>query len=187
MDHYVPSTSPEPRTENEGTLVSRLRGGDTSAIEGLYSIHGRGLYGLAYRLTNSRPDAEEIVQDVFVGLPLALRGYAEQGAFGAWLRRIAARLSIDRVRRSSRRREVGLTSAHNPSVSSGAGGVDAREALERALATLPDALRSVFVLKEVEGYSHSEIADLLGIRRGTSEVRLLRAIRRLRQELEDDR
>jgi RNA polymerase sigma-70 factor (ECF subfamily) len=65
--------------------------------------------------------------------------------------------------------------------------VDAREALERALATLPDALRSVFVLKEVEGYSHSEIADLLGIRRGTSEVRLLRAIRRLRQELEDDR
>lgn len=167
--------------------MSRLRAGDTGAIEGLYSIHARRLFGLAFRLTNSRPDAEEIVQDVFVGLPLALRGYAEQGAFGAWLRRIAARLSIDRLRQTSRRREVGLTSAHNPPVSSAAGEVDAREALERALSTLSDALRSVFVLKEVEGYSHAEIADLLGIRRGTSEVRLLRAIRRLRQELEDDR
>ena len=66
-------------------------------------------------------------------------------------------------------------------------GLDARQALERALTTLPGTLRSVFVLKEVEGYSHAEIAELLGIRRGTSEVRLLRAIRRLRQELEEDR
>ena len=183
----MPSTSPEPRVHNEGTLVSRLRAGDTSAIEGLYSLHGARLFGLAYRLTNSRSDAEEIVQDVFVGLPLALRAYAEQGAFGSWIRRIAARLSIDRLRRQSRRREVELTPAHSPTVNSAAGGVDARDALERALTTLPDVLRSVFVLKEVEGYSHSEIAELLGIRRGTSEVRLLRAIRRLRQELEDDR
>lgn len=168
-------------------MVSRLRAGDTSAIDGLYALHARRLFGLAYRLTNSRPDAEEIVQDVFVGLPLAVRGYAEQGAFGAWLRRIAARLSIDRLRRTSRRHEVGLDSARDASVKGGASGVDARQALERALTTLPDALRSVFVLKEVEGYSHSEIAELLGIRRGTSEVRLLRAIRRLRQELEEDR
>lgn len=167
--------------------MSRLRAGDTAAIESLYSLHGPVLYGLAYRLTNSRPDAEEIVQDVFVGLPLALRTYTEQGAFGAWLRRIAARMSIDRLRKTSRRAEVGLASAHAAATRSAASKLDAREALERALATLPDALRSVFVLKEVEGYSHAEIAELLGIRRGTSEVRLLRAIRRLRQELEEDR
>lgn len=187
MDRLVPSTSAELKTESESTLVSRLRTGDTDAIEGLYSLHARGLFGLAYRLTNSRPEAEEVVQDVFVGLPLALRNYVEQGAFGAWLRRIAARLSIDRLRRATRRREVGLESAHGATVGSTAAGVDARQALERALATLPDGLRTVFVLKEVEGYSHTEIADLLGIRRGTSEVRLLRAIRRLRQELEEDR
>lgn len=83
MDRVVPSTSPDLKTESEALLVTRLRAGDADAIEGLYSIHAHGLFGLAYRLTNSRPDAEEIVQDVFVGLPLAVRTYAEQGAFGA--------------------------------------------------------------------------------------------------------
>jgi RNA polymerase sigma-70 factor, ECF subfamily len=183
----VPSRTAEAISPDESALVARLRTGDDHALEGLYQLHARRLFGLALRLTNSRDDAAEIIQDVFVGLPLALRSYTERGAFGAWLRRITARLSIDRLRRDQRRHEVPLEPDHQGTVASPAGKIDAREALERAVATLPDALRSVFVLKEVEGYSHAEIADLLGIRRGTSEVRLLRAIRRLRQELEDDR
>jgi len=183
----VPSRTAEAVSPDETALLARLRIGDDHALESLYHLHARRLFGLALRLTNSRDDAAEIIQDVFVGLPLALRSYAEQGAFGAWLRRITARLCLDRLRRNRRRHEVRLEPDHQGAVASPAGKIDAREALEHAVATLPEALRSVFVLKEVEGYSHSEIADLLGIRRGTSEVRLLRAIRRLRQELEEDR
>ncbi len=177
----------DPAALEDAALAARLRAGELAALDVIYSRHAGRLLGLAYRLTNSREDAEEIVQDVFVGLPLALRGYAEQGTFGPWLRRITARLSIDRLRKAQRHRETDLEAYRVGFAPNPADRVDARLTLERAVAKLPDGMRAVFVLREVEGYSHAEIAQLLGIRRGTSEVRLLRGIRQLRNELEADK
>jgi RNA polymerase sigma-70 factor (ECF subfamily) len=182
----VTPTDPTIRHEGErledAVLVERLRSGNLESLDALFHRHARALLGVAYRLTGSSAEAEDVVQDLFVGLPDALRRYAEQGTLGAWLRTVTVRLALDRMRRRERRREVPLDSTVERFAgdSRAAGAMEARWDLERALATLPDALRVVFMLKEVDGYSHAEIGRLLGIRTGTSEVRLHRAIKALR-------
>jgi RNA polymerase sigma-70 factor (ECF subfamily) len=154
----------------------------------LYLSHAEEVMRVAYRITCSRSDAEDVLQDVFVGLPEALRSFTGRGSIAGWLRRVAARMALMRLRASRRRREVWLEAEH-PGVASGAYSdrVIDRAALLHALEELPDPLRVVFTLKEVEGYSHAEIAELLGIRSGTSEVRLHRAKARLRQLLRSAR
>jgi len=146
--------------------------------------HGAALFRLAYRLVGAREDAEDVVHDVFVGLPGALRRYEERGSFAAWLKRVTARVALMRLRSGKRRREVALDNAAGqvqpPSTSGGDG-------LAAAVDTLPDHLRAVLVLKEIEGYAHAEIALLLGISEGASRVRLTRALERLRNELEGGR
>jgi RNA polymerase sigma-70 factor (ECF subfamily) len=146
-----------------------------------YHRHAAGLLALVYRLTGSSADAEDLVQDLFIGLPEALDRYQERGRFDGWLRSLAVRLSLMRLRSERRRREVNLEQigslANRP-------GEAPDTDLWRALGELPADQRAVVVLKVVEGYSHEEIAELLGIRRGTSEVRLHRALRRLRAQLE---
>src|SRR5262249_45492658 len=141
------------------------------------------LLAVAYRLLQSRADAEDVVHDVFVGLPEALRRYEERGALGAWLRKVTARVALMRLRADSARRTEPLeeTSMHAT--------VKTPEdalTLERALQRLSPSLRSVLVLKEIEGFSHAEIAELLDISVSASEVRLHRALRTLRALLNPD-
>ena len=172
-------------TPPDSELVTRVRAGDHDAVAMLYRRYGTPLLRLAARLTGSREDGEDVVQDVFVSLPLTVRKYEESGRFDAWLRRITARVAITRVERRTRRREVDLKGAADRAVGSGEDELAARVSLEAAIAELPDTLRVVFVLRMVEQYTHEQIADTVGIRRGTSEVRLYRAIRTLRARLGD--
>jgi RNA polymerase sigma-70 factor (ECF subfamily) len=176
----VPRATPTP-TE----LVEAARAGHAEALATLYTRHGADLLRLGYRLTGSAADAEDVLQDVFVGLPEALRRYEERGDLPAWLRRVTARTALMRRRRMSQRGEVPLDgSVAAPDV---VGHAAEQMILQRVVDTLPEALRVVLVLKVMEGYSHAEIATMLGIRRGTSEVRLYRAIRRLRSALRNSR
>jgi RNA polymerase sigma-70 factor, ECF subfamily len=165
-------------------LIEAVRAGNPEALAALYREHGAALYRLAYRLTGTREEAEDVVHDVFVGLPEALAHYEERGKFPSWLKRVAARQALLRLRSRQRRREVSLDVAdQNPRPP-----VDANvTALEGAVKGLPDSLRVVIVLKEVEGYSHSEVAALLGISVAASRVRAARALARLRKALEDGR
>lgn len=176
-------TLPEISCPDDAELAERLKGGDIDALDEIYHRHAHSLLRLAYRLTGSADDAEDVVQDVFVGLPLAMRRYVDQGKLEAWLRTVTTRVALNRLRRRGRRREVQLdVETAVPRV----GGADAeigRLVVSEALAALPHDLRAVFVLREIEGYSHAEIGKMLGIRRGTSEVRLFRAVRQLRQLL----
>lgn len=181
------SLDARPSNPSDQDLIVRVRASDGEAVALLYRRYGTPLLRLAMRLTGSLQDAEEVVQDVFVGLPLALRRYEENGRFGAWLRRVTARVAITRLERTSRRREVELREAESLAVEPVHEGIADRMAIEAAVAALPDALRAVFVLRFIEKFTHEEIAETLGIRRGTSEVRLHRAIRLLRQHLGDDR
>jgi RNA polymerase sigma-70 factor (ECF subfamily) len=178
--HVTVSERPEP-----AQLVERAREGDPAALGLLYDDFGAGLFRLAYRLTGSREDAEDVVHDVFVGLPEALARYEERGRLGAWLGRVTARVALMGRRTTRRRREVELDGAADVPSSPGASRPDA--ALRMALDALPPGQRAVVVLKEIEGYSHAEIATTLGISPMTSRVRLLRALRRLRRQLEEDR
>src|SRR5713101_2993626 len=150
----------------------------------LYLEHGRPLFRLAYRLVGAREDAEDVVHDVFVGLPDSLQRYEERGSFAAWLKRVTARMALMRLRSGKRRREVSLDDAAGQAEPPRA---SERDGLQAAVDTLPNHLRSVLVLKEIEGYAHAEIAELLGISEGASRVRLSRALKRLRRELESER
>src|SRR5213594_4272154 len=92
-------------------LVEHARDGDPAALGTLYDAFGTGLFRLAYRLTGSREDAEDVVHDVFVGLPEALERYEERGSFGGWLKRVTARVALMKLRSGKRRREVALDNA----------------------------------------------------------------------------
>lgn len=155
-----------------------------AAIAELYREHGRALFRLAYRLTASKEDAEDVVHDVFVGLPEAMKTYKERGRFESWLKRITARVALMKLRARRRRGEVHLDS--EIAVKGTLPGAEVI-ALHAAVAALPDTLRHVLVLKEVEGYSHREIGDMLGISVLASRVRLARALRRLRGILGESR
>ena len=172
---------------NPAQLVARVRRGDPDALSDLYARYGNMLMAVAFRLVGSRTDAEDVLHDVFLGLPEALRRYDERGALEAWLKRVTARVALTRLRSRGRAREVSLNDedVSLPSHASMERLADVI-AVQRAIDALPETLRLVFVLREVEGYSHAEIAELLEITTNASEVRLHRAIRSLRRTLSDE-
>jgi RNA polymerase sigma factor (sigma-70 family) len=164
------------------TLLTLARGGSMEALAGIYRAQGQSLFALAYSLTGSREDAEDVVHDVFLGLPEALRNYEERGSAEAWLRRVTARVALSKLR-SHRKGEVGLERAEgvrDPAADT----VSVETMLPKAIDSLPANLRQVFLLKEVEGYSHAEIAAFLEISIAASQVRLHRAIKILRLRLD---
>lgn len=164
-------------------LLTAVRSGSVDALGTLYRQYSDMVYGLAYRTTGSRHEAEDVLQDVFVGLPRALRSYHEQGRFEGWLKRIVVRTALMRIRAQDRKREMPL---EETDLGAGAAESDTRSieriAVRRAIERLPNSLRVVFVLKEIEGYSHEEIGEMLGITSGNSATRLSRAWAFLRKE-----
>jgi RNA polymerase sigma-70 factor (ECF subfamily) len=174
-------------TADPVALVAAVRNGDSQALGALYDTFAVTLYRTALRLTGEPSEAEDVVHDCFVGLPEALRKYEERGTLGPWLTTMIVRIVLMRRRAEGRRREAPMTlleaTPGNERSDAAAESADAR----RAIAALPAALRDVFVLREVEGYTHDEIATLLGISVGASRVRLTRASEALRRALSHDR
>lgn len=168
----------------ERTQIEQAALGSQDALAALFESHSAAVHRVAYRLTMSPDDAEDIVQDVFIGLPEALAAYSGHGDFSAWLRKVVVRTTLMRMR-SNRRRTATAVRAEAEKQSAISNFMLDRMAIATALAALPDDLRVVFMLSDIEGYSHSEIGKLLGIRVGTSEVRLHRARRKLRALLGD--
>jgi RNA polymerase sigma-70 factor, ECF subfamily len=169
--------SNEPR--DAADLLERVRRRDPEALSELYRRHADMVYRVAFRITESSAEAQDVTQDVFLGLPDALAPYEEQGHFERWLRMVTVRRTLQRLRRQRRRHEVGLGAIRQLAARRDAGLVIETIALERGLAQLPPELRTVYVLHEIEGFTHQEIAATLGIRRNLSEVRLHRARSRL--------
>jgi RNA polymerase sigma-70 factor, ECF subfamily len=167
-------------------LLLRGAAGDPSALTALYERFGAQVYAIAARLLADAADAEDIVQEVFIRLPEALRSFDGRGDFGAWLRRVTTRTALMALRARSRRRESFGEVLERVAGRHRVDAVIDKVTVDEALAALTPALRVVVVLKEIEGYSHDEIASLLGISRAASEVRLFRATRALRRLLRDD-
>lgn len=166
--HTRPHSGPDPTDE---ALVREAADGSRSALGELYGRHRESVFRLALRLTGSESGAEDILHDVFVGLPRALERYEERGQFSSWIRRVAARVALMRLR--ARRDQVALdreTFVHSEST-----GPVERVAAARAVAAMPEALRVVFLLTEVEGYSHRDVGELLDISVNASRTRLHRA------------
>jgi RNA polymerase sigma factor (sigma-70 family) len=160
-----------PRSDD--ALVAELRAGNEAMLGVLYARYAGDVYSIALRYLRSVADAEDLLQDVFVGLPEAVQRYEPRGSFGAWLRRVAVRTALMRLRAYRIRREESIDAAvhaaeHAPAP---ADVITARDAID----ALPPDLRTVFLLKEVDGHSHAEIARLLNISASASAVRLFRA------------
>jgi RNA polymerase sigma-70 factor (ECF subfamily) len=175
----LPLERSQPDDATDADLTARASAGDAAALGRLYDRHAAPMLAIAYRLLQSRADAEDVVHDVFVGLPEALRRYDERGAFASWLRKITARVALARLRGMAGREEP-LHDAHTAPQGASADDVIS---LETAVRALNPSLRAVLVLKEIEGFSHREIARMLDISVGASEVRLHRALRALRDAL----
>lgn len=166
------------------SLAARVQSGSLDALEELYRATSADLLRLATRLTRDPAEAADAVHDVFVGLPAALGSYEERGQLDAWLRRVTARTVIQRARTRRRADERdGRYAAERPAT---AAAIDGAVTAEDALARLPLSLRSVVVLKELEGMSHGEIAKTLGISATASRLRLWRGLEKLRHLLGED-
>jgi RNA polymerase sigma-70 factor, ECF subfamily len=173
-------------TENDSRELplDSARSGDPAAITEFYERFGDTVYRVAYRFMGSTADAEDIVQDVFLGLPEALKSFASRGSLEGWVKRVTVRTALMKLRKQRIRKESALDEMCPHQGATPAGCPVDRIALERALKKLPLKLRSVFVLKEVEGYTHAEIGEILGITVTSSKIQLYRARKRLRQDLE---
>ena len=168
----------------QAALVEGARAGEPEAIADLYEMFGVTVYRVALRLMNSAADAEDVVQDVFIGLGRSLLRFDARGSLEGWIKRVTSRTALMRLRRQRSRNEVSLDAGLPASTTTTRSSPADRLTLERALAELPEVLRAVFVLKEIEGYSHQEIGEMLGIRPGTSKIRLHRARKELQRSVE---
>ena len=187
IDEEMPLIMPVPHVPHRVTdqpthLIAQVRAGDPHALGAIYDEFAPRMLRIAYQLLGSREDAEDAVHDMFLGLPEALRRYDERGALRGWLTTRMVRVALMRLRSVKRRREDALVDNGHTSRNEPGDRSDASE-IERAITMLPDALRAVFVLRQIEGFTHPEIASLLGISEGNSRVRHTRALEQLRARI----
>jgi RNA polymerase sigma-70 factor (ECF subfamily) len=170
---------------SDAALVSQAKSGDTRAFEALYRAHCGRVHALCLRMTRNTTEAEDLTQEAFVRAWRKLESFRGDSAFGTWLHRLTVNLVLTNRRNHTRRAErVTTTDDLAPfervRETPGPGlGMD----IERAIAQLPEGARNVFVLHDVEGYRHHEIAGMLGIAVGTTKAQLHRARRILRKAL----
>jgi RNA polymerase sigma-70 factor (ECF subfamily) len=166
--------------EPSGELLGRVAAGDLAALGELYQALAESVYQLSYSLTGSVADAEDVVQDLFVGLPDVLGSLRSEENFHPWLMKCTVRASLAHMRATRRRREIKL----EPEWLVGSTPpVDERLDLEAAINRLPDTLRLVVVLREIQGYPYTEIGEFLQITATASRVRMMRARQALRHLL----
>lgn len=178
----VPIRTPADKAEDE--MITAARHGAPEAIAELYNRHASELLRMLRVLTRSQHDAEDVVHDLFLGLPEALRTYEHRGQLHAWLRVIAVRIALMKMRSASRRDRLAATQIEDMPVMTSEGDPWNAADLEAAIAKLPDNLRIVFVLRQVEDRPHDEIAEILSLTSGAVRVRYMRAVSRLRQILD---
>lgn len=168
-------------------LATRCRAGDLAAFEELYRAHGGRLYAVAYRMFGHADDAEDMVQEVFLTAFRKIGSYRGDSSLGTWIYRLGVNVCLDRLRSKARRNERRTDLLDGDALPSPTGdrgmGVVHRLDLERAIRDLPDGCRAAFLLHDVEGFEHREIASMLGIAEGTSKSQVHKARRRLRSAL----
>ncbi len=182
----------------DAALVERARAGDYGAFETLVDRHSARLYRMVRRILRNEHDAEEAVQEGFLSAIEKLDGFRGDSPFGHWLARITANHALKILRKRKglplepyeeeapeelRPAFPAFVAPWRESPEHLLHLQETREHLEEALAQLPESYRAVFVLRDLEGFSGKETAEILGIRPGNVKVRLLRARLALREEL----
>jgi RNA polymerase sigma-70 factor (ECF subfamily) len=168
---------------SEAELIERAREGDPGAIQALYRHHARRVYAIVRRVAGEDALAEDCAQEAWIRAIRALPTFRGEARFSTWIHQIAVNCALAARRWRDRRagRETPLSDTIPEAPADDATVLRVR--LERALARLPAGMREVLVLHDIEGYTHEEIAEILGITPGTSRSQLFKARARMRELL----
>ena len=177
----------------EAEAIDRAKAGDAESFSGLYGLHKRRVYSLCLRMTGNTAEAEDLTQEAFLQLYRKIATFRGESAFSTWLHRLAVNVVLMHLRKKGLP-EISLDEALEPQHEDGpkkdigardnvlAGSID-RVNLERAIESLPPGYRIIFVLHDVEGYEHNEIAEMMGCSIGNSKSQLHKARMKLRDLL----
>jgi len=181
----------------EAQAIDRAKGGDAACFELLYGMHKRRVYSLCLRMTGNTAEAEDLTQEAFLQLYRKIATFRGESAFSTWLHRLAVNVVLMHLRKKGLP-AVSLEETLEPQQEDGpkkdigardnvlAGSID-RVNLERAIESLPPGYRIIFVLHDVEGYEHNEIAEMMGCSIGNSKSQLHKARMKLRDLLKTSR
>jgi len=165
-------------------LVARAKSGDEEALEALYRAFETPVYNLARRILRNPEDAEDVLQETFLEVVRSIGSYRGEGHLWGWVRRIASSKALMRIRRQQVRAEEAFD--EEAVVGTAPMSIPARVDLERAFEQLGETSRAVVWLHDVEGYTHEEIAEMMGKTVSFSKSQLARAHARLRRVLEGE-
>lgn len=187
----------EPVAWTEAEAIRRAQAGDAAAFEHLFQLHSRRVYALCLRMVGNPADAEDLAQEAFLQLFRKIATFRGESAFSTWLHRMTVNVVLMRLRKKSLPTDSLEESLEPDSENSGpkrdvgapdlrlSGAVD-RVNLERSIEKLPPGYRTVFMLHDVQGYEHNEIADIMGCSVGNSKSQLHKARTRLRELLQEE-
>jgi RNA polymerase sigma-70 factor (ECF subfamily) len=186
-----------PRSATEAEAIRLAQAGDASAFEHLYQLHSRRVYALCLRMVGNPSDAEDLMQEAFLQLFRKIGTFRGESAFSTWLHRMTVNVVLMRLRKKTLP-AASLEETTEPDEETGgprkdigapdlrlSGAVD-RVNLERSIEKLPPGYRTVFVLHDVQGFEHNEIAGIMGCSVGNSKSQLHKARTRLRELLQED-
>ena len=181
---------------SEAEAIERAKQGDAEAFEALYNLHKRRVYSLCLRMTANTAAAEDLTQEAFLQLFRKIGTFRGESAFSTWLHRMSVNVVLMQLRKKglplvsleetmeteedAPRKELGAEDSRL------AGSVD-RMQLQRSIAALPPGYRMIFLLHDVEGYEHNEIAEMVGCSIGNSKSQLHKARMKLREILKTSR
>ena len=181
----------------EAEAIRQAQAGNAPAFEFLYQLHGRRVYALCLRMVGNPSDAEDLMQEAFLQLFRKIGTFRGESAFSTWLHRMTVNVVLMRLRKKSLP-VTSLEEATEPDEESAgprkdvgapdlrlSGAVD-RVNLERSIGKLPPGYRTVFVLHDVQGYEHNEIAGIMGCSVGNSKSQLHKARTKLRDLLQEE-
>ncbi len=181
---------------SEAEAIERAKQGDASAFEALYNLHKRRVYSLCLRMTANTAAAEDLTQEAFLQLFRKIGTFRGESAFSTWLHRMAVNVVLMQLRKKGLNvvplEETMEGEEESPRKEPGAddirlaGSVD-RLQLQHAIGELPPGYRMIFLLHDVQGYEHNEIADMVGCSIGNSKSQLHKARMKLRELLKTSR
>jgi RNA polymerase sigma-70 factor, ECF subfamily len=181
---------------SEAEAIERAKQGDAAAFEVLYNLHKRRVYSLCLRMTTNTAEAEDLTQEAFLQLFRKIGTFRGESAFSTWLHRMAVNVVLMQLRKKGLQvvplDDENEGEEESPKKDYGAqdnvlaGSLD-RLQLKNAIDRLPPGYRSIFVLHDVEGFEHNEIAEMVGCSIGNSKSQLHKARMKLRELLKTSR
>ena len=175
----------QPVVDIHADLIARCKAGDQDAHHSLYKLYAKAMYNVAYRITGSTADAEDVLQEAFISAFRNIASYRGDATFGAWLKRIVVNKAINvlhKRKHESLPEDDRWDVPDEPSTAEYAEGLTI-DRVRKGIEQLPDGYRTVLSLYLLEGYDHQEISEILGITESTSKSQLNRAKLRLREYL----